>query len=164
MSSLTLRLLTPADAEAVLALQQRVYPPTHWERWAVLGAKQALYPAGCWAAVDAQDRLLAYLFSHPWRRGTAPALHGELTQLPSHPDCYALHDLALAPEARGQGLARRLVDGARAHAQGLGLTTLTLVAVQNSAGFWQRMGFEPCGVQDASLLSYGANAVAMVAG
>lgn len=162
MQPTVLRGMSPADAASVLALQQRAYPSTHWESWAVLGAKLALHPAGCWVAVDAQGTVQAYLFSHPWQQGAAPALHGKLTALPAAPDCYALHDLALAPEARGQGLAQRLLGLARAQAEDLGVGMLSLVAVQGSAGFWRRQGFEPLPGADPALARYGADAVAMV--
>ena len=52
-----------------------------------------------------------------------------------------LHDLAVAPYARGQALGDRLVARAFAAARTAGLTRLSLVAVQQSSAFWRRFGF-----------------------
>lgn len=170
-----LRPMAEADADAVLAVQRAAYPPSHWEGWAVLGRKLALWPAGCWVAVDETDTVQAYLFSHPGRANAPPPLHGVLDALPDAPDAYAVHDLALHPRAQGQGLGARLWQQALASAQAAGLRTLSLVAVQGSAGFWQRQGFvpvEPSELNDLNdpdaaralvdkLASYGADAVFM---
>lgn len=138
---MTLRPMQAADADAVLALQRLAYPPSHHESWAVLGRKLALWPAGCW--VLAGDKgLLGYLFSHPGRQQAPPLLHAELT-LPAQADAYALHDLALRPEARGRGLARSLFAQAEREAGRAGLAVMSLVAVQGSAPFWMRQGFAP---------------------
>lgn len=156
---MSLRPMQAGDAAAVLALQQAAYPPSHHESWAVLGRKLALWPAGCWVLED-EAGLLGYLFSHPGRLDAPPLLHAELS-LPAQPDAYAIHDLALHPRARGQGLARRLVDCAQRQAQAAGLQALSLVAVQGSAGFWARFGFEAVQPAPPQLASYGEAAVFM---
>lgn len=148
-----------ADAAAILQLQQAAYPPSHHESWAVLGRKLALWPAGCWVLED-EAGLLAYLFSHPGRRDAPPLLHAELS-LPARPDAYALHDLALHPRAQGRGLAAGLVEQGLAAAAAAGLSVLSLVAVQGSAGFWARHGFCAVLPAPAQLASYGGDAVFM---
>lgn len=61
----------------------------------------------------------------------------------------------------------RLVAQARQKAQALGLQQLVLVAVQDSVGFWSRLGFAeqplPTGVAGDKLASFGAQARFMAA-
>lgn len=153
------RPMQATDADAVLAIQQAAYPPSHHESWTVLGRKLALWPAGCWVLEDEQG-LLAYLFSHPGRLDAPPLLHAELA-LPTEPDAYAIHDLALHPRAQGRGLARLLVEQAERQALAAGLAAMSLVAVQGSAGFWARFGFAAVQPAPPQLASYGGAAVFM---
>ncbi len=162
---MNLRPMREADADGVLAVQRAAYPPSHHESWAVLGRKLALWPTGCWVLCDARDAIAAYLFSHPGHAHAPPPLHGLIEALPEAPDAYAVHDLALHPAAQGRGLSSRLWQQALACAEAAGLPTLSLVAVQGSAGFWARLGFAP--VQPvapalaAQLSRYGSDAVFM---
>lgn len=149
----------PGDAEAVLALQRLAYPPSHHESWDVLGRKLELWPAGCWV-LEEDGQLLAYLFSHPGRQDSPPLLHAALS-LPAAPDAYALHDLALHPQAQGRGLGRQMFALALRQAASAGLPALSLVAVQGSAGFWSRLGFETVMPPPPQLASYGGKAVFM---
>lgn len=163
---MTLRPMHAADADAVLAVQQAAYPPSHHESWAVLGRKLALWPAGCWVMADGAGAVQAYLFSHPGRLDAPPPLHGLLDALPGTPDAYALHDLALHPRAQGQGLGSVLWRRALACAHAAGLPAMSLVAVQGSAGFWGRQGFHAVDASTVAglvekLAGYGADAVFM---
>jgi predicted N-acetyltransferase YhbS len=64
-----------------------------------------------------------------------------LTALPDRPDTLSLHDLAVAPEARGHGVARTLFAAVHALARERGFASVSLVAVQGSDPFWARLGF-----------------------
>lgn len=161
-----LRPMHAADADAVLAVQQAAYPPSHHESWAVLGRKLTLWPAGCWVMADEAGAVLAYLFSHPGRLDAPPPLHGVLDALPAEANAYAVHDLALHPRAQGQGLGSALWRQAQACAQAAGLPAMSLVAVQGSTGFWARQGFEAVDVGvlpglAEKLAGYGGEAVFM---
>lgn len=155
-----IRPMSDGDAAAVLAVQQAAYAPSHHEDWAVLARKLQLWPAGCWVAEDA-GRLLGYLFSHPGRLDAPPLLHAELDGLPARPDAYALHDLALLPQAQGRGLGRALFERVLQQAAAAGLPSLSLVAVQGSASYWARLGFAPLLPAPPQLASYGGEAVFM---
>jgi GNAT superfamily N-acetyltransferase len=159
-SGVIVRAMTPGDAAAVLAVQQIAYPPSHHEDWAVLARKLQLWPAGCWVAQQ-DDELLGYLFSHPGRLNAPPLLHAALDGLPARPDAYALHDLALRPQAQGRGLGRLLFERVLQQAAAAGLPAISLVAVQGSAAFWARLGFEPVLPAPPQLASYGGDAVFM---
>ncbi|MBB5698165.1 putative N-acetyltransferase YhbS [Sphingomonas yantingensis] len=52
-----------------------------------------------------------------------------------------LHDLALAPAARGLRVGERLVAAALEAARRDGLTEAELIAVEGAAGYWQLLGF-----------------------
>ncbi len=52
-----------------------------------------------------------------------------------------LHDLALAPAARGLRVGERLVAAALGAAHRDGLTEAELIAVEGAAAYWHRLGF-----------------------
>lgn len=52
-----------------------------------------------------------------------------------------LHDLSLAPAARGLRVGERLVAAALAAARHDGLSEAELIAVEGAAGYWRRLGF-----------------------
>ncbi len=64
-----------------------------------------------------------------------------LGRIPEDASIYYIHDLALLPEARGARAAGALVDSLTVLARRLGFSTLSLVAVNDSRGFWERQGF-----------------------
>jgi predicted N-acetyltransferase YhbS len=68
-------------------------------------------------------------------------LHAPLREQAAEPDCYFIHDVAVAPGFRGKGVAGRLVALALARAAGCHLATVALVAVPGAEGYWERAGF-----------------------
>lgn len=139
--------MTPADLPGVMAVAAEVHPG-YPEDEAVFAERLALYPAGCLALADAAG-LAGYVVSHPWPLLQAPALNSRLGAIPATADAYYIHDLALLPRARGTGAASRVVELLAGQAHAGGLRRMTLIAVNRSAGFWQRHGFRP--THDASL-------------
>lgn len=157
------RPMTPADLPAVSRLAARIHPDFP-EADAVFADRLALAPGGCFmAARDGED--IGYLLSHPYRFGQVPALDTTLGALPDAPDTYYLHDLALLPAARGTGLGRAIVS-ALARGPAREFPTLSLVAVNGSVPFWQRLGFEVVALPAlaAKLAGYEAGARYMVRG
>ncbi len=154
------RPMTETDLPRVGTIAAVVHPGFP-EDDAVFAERLRLYPQGCHVFVQdglAQDGLLTgYVLSHPWA-GAPPALNSLLQRLPQKPDTYYIHDLALMPAARGSGAGRRIVTQLIEHAQAAGLPRLALVAVNNSAAFWQQHGFMPRPGDAAKLASYGADA------
>ena len=75
-----------------------------------------------------------------------------------------LHDLAIAPTARGGGWSRPIVERLAREARASGWPALTLVAVNDAAPFWERHGFvvaDPPGMAE-KLAGYGPDARYMV--
>ena len=147
---MTVRPLRPADLAAVMTVQDEAYPDVGHDSLEVFADKLTIFPRGCWGAWE-DARLAGYLFSHPWRAWQATTLDEPL-HLPERPDCYYLHDLAVASWAQGRGAARALVEAALELARVLKLPCQALVAVHRSQPFWARFGFEDATDPPASLV------------
>ncbi|MCS0613517.1 GNAT family N-acetyltransferase [Massilia kyonggiensis] len=150
--------MTEADLDAVLAVQAACYPPAMQEAADVVRARLHASPHTVLVARDAQG-VCAYLFAYPSRLGKVTPLGGEFA-LPDAPDTLYLHDLAVAPRAAGQGVARRLVDAMLARAGGLRHSAL--VSVQDSRRFWESLGYAAAAGDAAALATYPADALYMV--
>ncbi|WP_245431183.1 GNAT family N-acetyltransferase [Rhodoplanes roseus] len=153
--------MAEADLASVLAVAAEVHPDYPEDR-AVFAERLRLVPAGC-RVLDGAAGLAGYVVSHPWSGGP-PALDSLLGALPDTPETWYLHDLALLSGARGSGAGAAIVAHLAAQARAAGFTTMSLVAVGGSTGFWGRQGFSV--VADPALAeklaSYGATARFMV--
>jgi GNAT superfamily N-acetyltransferase len=127
------------DAPAIGALSRAVVqaPP---ERDEIFAERIALCPDGCLVLADGGD-LAGYVVSHPWRRFSAPALDRFVHALPEDADAWFVHDLALAPQARGIGAAATALDMLARVARPRGFAVLSLVAVGDAGAYWARRGF-----------------------
>lgn len=146
--------LTQVDAVAAVA------HPDYPEDSAVFAERLALHPPGC--RVLGHGEITGYVVSHPWHLGAPPRLNSMLGIIPLSAATYYLHDLALLPSARGRGAAPMVVALLAAHAHDLGFPTMSLVAVNGSIPFWERLGFAPAATQPAALASYDGDARLMV--
>jgi ribosomal protein S18 acetylase RimI-like enzyme len=133
------RPMSADDLAAVHALSMRVHP-NYPERAEVLAEKFRLFPAGCFV-LETSGGVAGYCFSHPWSKGTVPALDSLLGALPVTPTTYYVHDLTLDEALRGQGQGRAIVPLLFQAAESLGLAHLSLVAVNRRGPFWQAAGF-----------------------
>jgi ribosomal protein S18 acetylase RimI-like enzyme len=129
----------------------------------VFAERLRLYPRGCFVLGDGAA-LVGYGISHPWHFRDPPALDTPLGSMPSQPDTYYIHDIALLPSHRGRGGAEQLCGILVAQAVALGLRTVSLIAVNGSAAFWERLGFriDAAAGLDARLASYDDDARFMV--
>ena len=156
------RPMTAADLPAVNALAALIHPG-YPEDAAVFAERLRLYPPGC-RVLERDGELAAYVVSHPWVDRAPPPLNTLLGELPARPTTYYLHDLALMPEVRSSGAAAQAVTALIEQARYEQLPSLSLIAVNGSAGFWRRQGFEA--VEDQALAkklrSYGDDAQFMV--
>jgi len=155
------RAMTAADLPAVTALAARIHPE-YPEDAAVFTERLRLYPEGCRVFARGTG-IEAYVVSHPWLSNEPPALNSLLGELPAAPSTYYIHDLALAPEVRGSGAATDIVASLVAHALASRFSSMSLIAVNGSSGFWQRQGFEIARSPrlDTKLTSYSGDAVFM---
>jgi ribosomal protein S18 acetylase RimI-like enzyme len=133
------RPMSEADLPAVLAIANEVHPAFP-EGVAVFAERLRLYAPGC-LVFSTQDGIAGYVVSHPWRAMDPPALNSRLGELPGQPQTYYIHDIALLSELRGTGAAALAVALLLARANREKLATVSLVAVSDSASFWERHGF-----------------------
>lgn len=149
-AELQLAPLTDAHAPEVARIQQECYGTAHVETLASLAAKWRAAPGTCRVALRA-GAAVAYLIAVPVRFPALPAWNAPGFDLAPDADMLYLHDLAVSAAARGSGaggtLVRAVLDaGLRAgHAQAC------LVAVQDSAAYWQGFGFRSVPAQDPAL-------------
>ena len=130
------RNMAGSDLAFVDRLGNALYP-NHPESLAAFEAKFRATPDACLIAEDARGMPVGYCLALLAELGSPPHLD-DFSYMPRKADCLHLHDLALEPSARGQGL----VAAALAHLQGIanGLP-LTLIAVNGTSALWQRHGF-----------------------
>lgn len=133
------RAMTGYDLGAVFQIANKVHPG-FFEAEAVLTEKFELYRNGCYL-LEVSEKPAGYVLSHPWKRGTLPALDTLLGEIPADADSYYIHDLALLPVTRGVGAAGQIVGGLTKHAKAMGYPTMSLVAVNGSVAFWEKQGF-----------------------
>ncbi len=161
-----IRLIHAGDAASIQSIQTACYPPELRESSQSLLAKSALSPQSCWLAEN-DHGAQGYLFTHPWHDDAPPALNHPLDGLPNHANIFFLHDLAIHPASRGQGIAQALIRRALAWAQAENFRQSMLVAVQDSQAFWQRHGFSPRAVASSALQEklkdYGPDASCLMA-
>lgn len=145
----------PRVAE-IAALVHRSYP----EDSEVFAERLRLYPQGCRVLSNEAGALVGYVLSHPWLFMQPPALNTLLVALPEHPTTYYLHDIALLPQARGSGFASDMARTLACDARAAGFANMSLVAVNDSAAFWEKHGFRIVGdpALAAKLGSYGPDA------
>ena len=154
--------MTAGDLTAVAELATRIHPD-YPERPEVFSEKFSLFPYGCFTLADA-TAIYGYCFSHPWIVGAPPSLDTFLGGLPERPDGYFIHDLTVDSSVRRRNLAAKLVPDLMRIARGARFSLVTLVAVNDSALFWSRMGFRQTGdeaTQATARAKYGFGAVHM---
>lgn len=158
-----IRHATHGDLPAIMGIQARCYSAIVPESDVSMGAKLAASPATCFVA-EGGGGIEAYLLALPWHFHSPPCLDATECRLPETPDTLYLHDLAVAPEARGSGAASALVRAFLAAQARFALPRASLIAIQESAPWWARHGFMRVAV-DARLArrltSYGADACYM---
>lgn len=147
------RAMTADDAAFAAALGLALYPHLP-ESVSSFAAKFAATPEACLVASGEDGSRVGYCVALWAELGRPPKLD-DAAYAPRAHECLHLHDLALAPSARGQGLVAQAVAHLLVVA---GALPLTLVAVNGSAPLWRRFGFvEVAG----AAASYGADALYM---
>ncbi|MFZ6731221.1 GNAT family N-acetyltransferase [Undibacterium sp. Ji42W] len=131
--------MQPADLAAVYHIQTQAYVADMVEAPALLASRLAAAPACAWV-VEQGDQVVAYLAAYPSRHGRISALGQEFQ--PAQPaNALYLHDMAVAPEQAGRGLARAMLASALEYAGAQGWQYACLVSVQSTRSYWQNQGF-----------------------
>jgi len=146
--------------DGILKIQEEAYTELPPEDVCILRSKWLASPDTCSIYSSNENKILAYLLSHPWGSDSPPKLNEEVPVNNETSNLY-LHDLALSKEARGKGIAKALVENLINNAKTQGITKILLVAVQGSSSFWVKYGFMV--IANAAICpSYGSAAKLMV--
>lgn len=130
---------TVSDAPAIAALAKAELG-AYGEAADLYAERIALSPAGCWVLAEG-DTVIGHCISHPWHRLAPPAMHALLGDLPPSADCWYLHDVVVAPAARGTCAVQRLLPILSDIAARRDIPVLALIAVGGADGYWARQGF-----------------------
>ncbi len=133
------RAMTSADLAAVIQVQAEAYVPELCESLAVIAARLNAAPQTAWVA-DSPQGVCAYLVGYQSELGKVTPWGSEFSHQPESTTFY-LHDLALGVNAKGMGLGQTLVNHALEQMRERGAEQAALVSVQDSLGFWQKLGF-----------------------
>lgn len=139
-SSITLRAVHSGDLAAILQVQAACYPPPMQEGADVVLARIRQAGDTSFVATQRNGAILAYAFAYRSMQGALTPLDACFA-LAAAGDTLYLHDLAVAPHAAGQGLARRLAAHVDTLARRQGSRWCALVSVQDSRRFWERLGY-----------------------
>jgi GNAT superfamily N-acetyltransferase len=135
----TIRPFGQGDLPSALALQALIYPNNLKEAEPAFASHLNPRPSYCLTGVVA-GKLAGYLLAHGWRRDAPPAI-GMVVSAGAWHDVLYIHDLAVAPNARGTGLGRALAKRAIILASRDGIRKAELVAVEGADRFWASIGF-----------------------
>lgn len=158
-NDVVVRSMEYSDLADVLRIQSVCYTELVPESESSFVAKLRASPATCFVASRGGE-VVGYLFSIPWHFSTPPRLDMQVCELPESPDCLYLHDLAIAPVARGSGVGQALVAAFLETFERLKVERASLIAVQGSMPYWRQYGFqavEACDSIRAKLASYGSD-------
>ncbi len=136
---MSIRLITENSWVDILKIQNEAYVEIPPEDVDILKSKWFSSPKTCSVYLEHNNIISAYLLAHPWKSEMPPKLN-EVSTVTGSVNLY-LHDLALAHEAKGKGIAKKLVENLIDTAKTQGFKKILLVAVQNSSGFWDKFGF-----------------------
>lgn len=157
-STIQIRTITPADWPAILELQARTYYAVEPESEAVMRSKQQLGPQSCLVACSG-EQLLGYCLAHPWSKEEPASLYHCYAEPKGHSSLY-IHDMVVAPSARGKGIARSFLTQLEQLARQRQQPEMSLVAVQGADRYWSKVGFRSRALAK-SLRQYGEQAVYM---
>ena len=119
--------------------------PAEWDayyrlRYAVLRQPWQQPPGSERSPADAEPGTVHALLLAPEALGPPRALAVGMLQ-PTGNGQGQLRFMAVAPEAAGQGLGRRIVAALETRARAVGLTEVVLHSRESAVGFYQRLGY-----------------------
>lgn len=154
-----IRQITEDNWRGILEIQDEAYYEVGSEELEVLKSKQSASPETCFVCVSDQDETLGYLLAHPWNRTEPPKLYEPLLDTENSDSLY-LHDMAVSPNSKGQGIGQSMMAKLAEVAELKRIKRITLVAIQGAESFWSMQGFKVIS-KGNTCSSYGDNAVLM---
>ena len=154
-----IRHIREEDWDGIAALEASTYTDSALsEERAALESRARASPATCFV-LDFEQRLAGYVLSLPYPRFQYPDL-SRMEQVAFRSRNLHLHDLVIAEDFRGRGLAKQLLQHLTATAGSRSYERISLIAVGGSETFWAANGFHAHREIELSK-GYGADAVYM---
>ncbi|MBK8396945.1 MAG: GNAT family N-acetyltransferase [Leptospiraceae bacterium] len=136
-----IREILETDWQEIFQIQKESYHSIEPESVEVLKSKWEMSPETCFVLVE-ENKILAYLLSHPWFEDDAPDLYTKLEFCPNTNGIF-IHDLAVLPISQGKGLGRIALKYLFQYAKAINVYFISLVSIQGSGQFWEKFNFEP---------------------
>ncbi|MFB7917488.1 GNAT family N-acetyltransferase [Streptomyces sp. NPDC056061] len=135
-----IRHISEGDWDGIAALEADVHGPLGLsEGRAALRSRAHASPGTCFV-LDGGRRTVGYLLALPYPMYAFPDLDRE-EDVVFHSRNLHLHDLVVAAEFRGRGLAKKLLHHVTATAAAKGYDGISLIAVSGSDTFWAANGY-----------------------
>jgi GNAT superfamily N-acetyltransferase len=131
--------LSEIHIQEMMDIQKICFREAYCENVFVYDALVKVFPDGAWGAFY-NDRMIGYIFFHPYKDKTAKPLNSELL-LTGKENCMYLHEIAILPQYRAQGIPSRLIYEFDKVSGQYRMNCQSLVSVQNSMEFWKKKGF-----------------------
>ncbi|RJF91947.1 GNAT family N-acetyltransferase [Noviherbaspirillum saxi] len=158
------RAIEISDIPDILHIQAENYPISMQEDEGIVRSRILAAPDTSLLVLD-HHGVCGYLFAYPSLLGRVAALNRPFV-IARKADTLYLHDLAISRRVTGAGLGKSLVSVATELGKMKGFTYSSLMSVQDSLGFWKKLGYQVRPSIDhastAALHSYPDNAVYMV--
>ncbi|TWU09845.1 GNAT family N-acetyltransferase [Allorhodopirellula heiligendammensis] len=135
------REIIETDWGAIMRIQSEVYYEFAPESEVVMRSKLTQSPATCFVATGSNNLVHAYCLAHPYPPDRVAVLGRVNSERWAPSANLYVHDLAVQQGSTGRGVAQALFHHLTSVALAHGYRTMSLVAVQQAAGFWERMGF-----------------------
>lgn len=130
------------NIDDILRIQKAAYREMYLEDADSFTAKIIASPATSFAAWR-DCSMVAYLIAVPLQ--SDDGLHLNTSDVPTVPlenaTVMYIHDVAVHPEARGDGVAQLLLQHLEDAVSGTSISQWLLVSVQGSHDFWEKRGF-----------------------
>lgn len=134
-------MISPQDWPAILRIQNEAYYEITPEPEAVMRSKQQRSPATCFVLAGLNEEVLAYCLAYPFPAAKVPSLGEIACASDGCSQNLFLHDLAVAKQTVGKGIATTLVEHLLQVATERGFRSISLVAIQQADRFWSKFGF-----------------------
>jgi GNAT superfamily N-acetyltransferase len=130
----TIRTAIKSDYSDIAKIGTKIYSDEYYESEESLFSKIDGCPSGCFVAD--LDGVVGYAISFPYVVGKSSPIDSFFF-LVENPNCWYIHEVCVAEDFRGMGIARMLASKVIE----VGWDVMCLTAVQGSEGFWERFGF-----------------------